>query len=338
MQIKKYTMASLIFITLVGWYVYAYVTQESISLDFFGITLPSLSVALWIVAPLAIFYILSLLHIFFHSFMGTLKMRKFEKDYEKIIDSIIDSYLGREDRVYLYKTPRYKLLGSIVHNSILFPTSNLSPDTENEKLNKVIKIIEEIKAGEVVELKQYSLKTNNKLVTLNNRNKYNKALLSAEKILSKSELYDEELCRDAYIDFVKVSPLYAIEKYKQFLSKKALFEILVRVNAVENRLEISNETLIFMFKSLNFTSKEYIDISKALSTGFSPEQRIKLFETLSEEDEKVMEAYLFTLFDLEMLEPTVEILQNSQSDEFLKFKAYSALKKCNQKFDISLFL
>jgi len=193
MQIKKYTMASLIFITLVGWYVYAYVTQESISLDFFGITLPSLSVALWIVAPLAIFYILSLLHIFFHSFMGTLKMRKFEKDYEKIIDSIIDSYLGREDRVYLYKTPRYKLLGSIVHNSILFPTSNLSPDTENEKLNKVIKIIEEIKAGEVVELKQYSLKTNNKLVTLNNRNKYNKALLSAEKILSKSELYDEEL-------------------------------------------------------------------------------------------------------------------------------------------------
>jgi hypothetical protein len=270
--------------------------------------------------------------------MGTLKMRKFEKDYEKIMDSIIDSYLGREDKVYSYKTPRYKLLGSIVRNSMLFPTSNLSPDTENEKLNKVIKIIEEINAGEVVELKQYSLKANNKLVALNNRNRYNKGLLSAEKILSKSELYDEELCKDAYTDFVKISPLYAIEKFKQFLNKKALFEILVRVNAIENRLEISNESLMAMCRSLDFNAKEYIDISKALSTGFSPEQRIKLFESLSEEDENVMEAYLFTLFDLEMLEPTVEILHNSQSDEFLKFKAYSALRKHNQKFDISLFI
>lgn len=338
MQIKKYTIASLIFIALVGWYVYAYITQESIGLDLFGVPLPSLSIALWVVVPLVILYFLSVLHIVFYSFVGTLKVRKYEKDYEKIMDSIIDSYLGKDDKIYTYKTPRYKLLGAIVHNSMLFPTANLTSDTENEKLNKVLKIIEDLKNGEVVELKQYSLKSNNKLVSINNRNKYVKGILTAEKILSKFENFDKDLCEDAYVDFVKLSPLYAIEKYKQFLNKKSLFEILFRVNAVEDRLEISNDSLITMFKSLELDAKDYINISKALSTGFSPEQRIKLFEKLSDEDEKVMEAYLFTLFDLEMLEPTVEILQNSQPDEFINFKAYSALKQCNKNFDISLFI
>jgi Ca2+-binding EF-hand superfamily protein len=331
-------MASLIFITLVGWYVYAYVTQESVGLDLFGVPLPSLSIALWVVVPLVILYALTVLHIFFYSFVGNLKARKYEKDYAKIMDSIIDSYLGKDDKTYTYKTPRYKLLGTIVHNSLLFPTANLSSNTENEKLNKVLKLIDELNNGEVVELKQYALKPSNKLVMMNNRNKYNKSILNAEKILSKSDVYDRELCEDAYVDFVKVSPLYAIEKYKQFLNKKSLFEILYRVNAVENRLEISNETLSAMFKTLDLNAKDYIEISKALSTGFSPEQRIKLFETLSDEDDKVMEAYLFTLFDLEMLAPTVEILQNSQPDEFINFKAYSALKQCNKNFDISLFI
>jgi len=338
MYIKRYTIASFIFIALVGWYVYAYVTQQSMSLDLFGIPLPSLSIALWVIVPLAIFYLLSVFHIFVYSFVGNLKARKYEKDYEKIIDSIIDSYLDKDDKIYVYRTPRYKLLGTIVHNSLLFPTSNLSSDTENEKLNKVLRIIDQLKNGEIVDLKPYGLKSDNKLVGVNNRNKYTKGILTAEKILSKAENFDRELCEEAYADFVKSAPLHVIEKYKQFLNKKSLFEILYRANSVEKRLEISNETLAGMFKSLEFSAKEYIEISKALSTGFSPEQRIKLFETLSDEDDKVMEAYLFTLFDLEMLEPTVEILQNSQSDEFINFKAYSALKQCNKNFDISLFI
>ena len=338
MQIKKYTMASLIFIILVGWYVYAYINQTSMSVDFFGIALPTLSVALWVVVPIAIFYIFTLLHMFFYSFVATLKVKRYEKDYEKIMDSILDAYLGKEDKVYFYKTPRYRLLGSVIKNSVLQPTAQLSADTENEKLNKVVSIIEDIKRGEVVELKPFSLKLNNKLVIQNNRNMYNKELLSAEKVLAKSEIYDRELCEDAYTDFVKTAPLTAIEKYKQFLSKKSLFEILSRVNAEENGLIISNEVLIAMIKTLQLDKSDYINISKALSHGFFPEQRIKLFETLSNENEEVMKAYLFTLFDLEMVEQAQELLSNTQNDEFLKFKAYSELKNNNKNFNIELFI
>lgn len=69
-----------------------------------------------------------------------------------------------------------------------------------------------------------------------------------------------------------------------------------------------------------------------------PEQRIKLFELLSNEDEAAMEAYLFTLFDLEMLTPAKDILDISQPNEYMSFKAYSSLRDNGKHFDINLFV
>jgi hypothetical protein len=69
-----------------------------------------------------------------------------------------------------------------------------------------------------------------------------------------------------------------------------------------------------------------------------PEQRMKLFETLSNENELTMEAYLFTLFDLEMLTPAKEILDASQNSDYAQFKAYSSLKECGKHFNINIFI
>ena len=55
MYIKRYTIASAILIALVGWYVYAYITQATMSIGFFGIVLPELSISLWVILPLVIF-------------------------------------------------------------------------------------------------------------------------------------------------------------------------------------------------------------------------------------------------------------------------------------------
>lgn len=69
-----------------------------------------------------------------------------------------------------------------------------------------------------------------------------------------------------------------------------------------------------------------------------PEQRIKLFEMLSDENEEIIDAYLFTLFDLEMLSPANAILDNSQPTEYQNFKAYRALKESGHNFSIYLFV
>lgn len=338
MYIKRYTIASFLFIAVVGWYVYAYVNQGSISIDLFGVPLPSLSVAVWVILPLVVLYLASVAHMSFHSLMNSFRLRKYEKDYEKIIDSIVDAYLGKDDRHNSYKTQKYQLLGSIVDNTALLPNENLSSAIDDEKIKDVLKLIEDVKSGEVVDLKPYSLSPSNHLVIQNERNRYKKGDINAEDILSHADKYDDSLCKEAYMEMSKTFSLVSLEKYKAYLTKDALFEILSRVNAEENTLEIPNDTLISLLSNLELCEADYIKASATLSTCMIPEQRIKLFETLSSEKEEAMSAYLYTLFDLEMLAPADEILENSQPEEFMKFKSYRALKECNKNFNINLFV
>ena len=338
MYIKRYTIASFILIVLVGWYVYSFVTQDSISIEILGVSLPSLSIAMWVTVPLIILYIASVLHMAFYSMIGSFKLRKYEKDYEKIVDSIVDAYLGKEDRSHNFKTDRYKLLGALVDNATIMPHGELEAGIDNEKIIKVLELIKQVINGETVDLKKYNLASYNELAMQNSRNMYKNGDLSAEDILSNMSKYDESIGKEVYIDFVKDAPLYAIEKYKSSLTKESLFIILSRVNADENTLEISNDSLISLFSDLELSSDDYMKVSQALSHGMIPELRINLFETLSAEDDTIMEAYLFTLFDLEMIEPAKEILDNSQNDEYVYFKAYASLRECGKHFDINLFV
>ncbi|MEA3370426.1 MAG: hypothetical protein U9Q40_03730 [Campylobacterota bacterium] len=338
MYIKRYTIASLILMALVGWYVYAYVTQDTIGIELFGILLPSLSVAVWVIIPLFVLYVASVLHMSFYSMLGGFKVRKYDKDYEKIIDAIVDAYLNKAVRNHAFKTPRYKLLGKLLDETTLFLKGDVAPTTDNEKINSVIKAVDSIKNGDVVDLKAYSLLSTNQLVIQNERNRYKKGDISSEDILSRSEKYAQELCEEVYSDFAKTASLNSLEKYKKFLTKDSLLEILSRINADENNIEISNESLMVLFSGLDFQLKDYLEVSRALSRGMIPEQRIKLFETLSTTNEEAMDAYLYTLYDLEMLQPANEILDISQPNEYQNFKAYRALKECNKHFSIELFI
>lgn len=338
MYIKRYTIASFILIVLVGWYIYSFVTQDSMSINLFGMNLPSLSIAMWVIVPLILLYAASVLHMSFYSLLGNLKLRKYEKDYEKIVDSIVDAYLGKENRSNTYKTDRYKLLGALVDHATILPHNELNSNINNEKISEVLSLINKIKNGESVELKKYSLPSYNQIAIQNARNMYKNSDLSAEDIISNMSRYDDSLGKEVFVDFVKDAPLSAIEKAKSLLTKEALFIILSRVNADENTLEISNDSLISLFSDLDLSSDDYMKVSQALSHGMIPELRMHLFETLSADDDTIMEAYLFTLFDLEMIEPAREILDNSQSNEYVYFKAYLSLRECGQHFDINLFV
>ena len=337
MFIKRYSIAAFLLMALIGWYVYAYVTQDKMSIDLFGVPLPPLSTALWIVLPMFILYIASVAHISFYSLLGSFKLRKYEKDYNQIIDAIIEALLGKKERHHSFRTPRYVLLGSLVDSVNIVPNSKIEPNTENDKLNNVLKVIEDIKSGNVADLKPYSLKIDNELYIQNQRNMYKRGDVSAEDILSHSDKYSKSLSQEAFKDYVATAPISAIVKYKDYLTKDIFFDIMKRINASENSLKIDNETIISFCDSLKLNSQDYIKLATSITTMI-PEQRIKLFEVLSETKDEAMDAYLFTLLDLEMLSPADAILNNSPKGEHEKLKAYRALKECNKIFDINLFI
>ncbi len=338
MYIKRYTVAAFILITLIGSYVFTYITQDKISLEFFGIIIPPLHIAAWVVISLGVLYVATIFHMSFYAILASLRLRKYDKDYENLIDAIADAYLAKGERNHIYKTPRYKLLGSIIDSTTLFPTPALRANTQNEELDTVINIIEDIKRGEVVDLKKYSLKTSNSLVIQNERNRYKKGDITAEDILANISDYDTTIVQEAYTDFVNIGSLSVIEEHKVYLTKELLYVILARANRGDNPLVISNESLLSLFKTIELDTKDLIKISSVLSNGIIPEQRMKLFEILSESREDAIEAYLFTLFDLEMFSPADDILIPSQANEYLNFKAYRALKESGKNFNINLFV
>jgi hypothetical protein len=336
MYIKRYSISVAIFAILLGVYI-NFLYPQSIEIGFFGINLPALPVAVLVIIPIVLLYIATVFHMLFYSLVGSFKVHKYEKDFDRMMQSVGDALLCKENRHFEFKTPKYKQLGKLVDNLHVSPDA-LMPLIEDEKLAAIIKVVSRVKNGEVADLRKFNLPTDNLLMILNDKNRYDAHEISAEDVLSRPSRYSNELCKRAYVDATKLSSLSVIEKGKEFMSFEALKNILSRINSDQNQLPTNNETLIDLITILKLTEKEYIELSQILSKNMIPEQRIRLFEILSEKDDDATGSYLYTLYDLEMQYPANEILANSQWDEYLKFKAYRALKECNKHYDISLFV
>jgi len=342
MYIKRYSVAALVLMAVVGWYVYAYVTNSTMVINFFNLfELPALSIALLVVIPIFILYVASVLHMSFYNMLAKLKLRKSNKDYEKLFDAITSAYLGKKNRKHNFKTAEFELFGKLLDNSVVFPNGEIKLDEENDKIKKLnlaLDAIKEIKSGKVVELKPFALDADNPLYIQNQRNMYKNDVLKAEDILSRPSKYTKELLQEVYQDYIATTTIVNIKKYKEFLTYPSFLIILSRINADENGIAMENDAIVTLLSVLTLGHKEYMEISRTTAKHMNPDQRIKLFEILSADKEEAVEAYLYTLFDLEMLDPAYALLEISQPDEYRKFKAYKALKENNQNFNIELFI
>jgi hypothetical protein len=122
------------------------------------------------------------------------------------------------------------------------------------------------------------------------------------------------------------------------MTKESLITVLNRLDAKENKLELSNEEIITLLDNLHLDKKDYINVSVSLGNKIVPERRIQLFKEISAANEVALDAYIYTLLDLEMVGEASEILDNSQAGECLKFKAYMELKNSSNNYNISLFI
>lgn len=337
MYIKRYSIAALLLIAATGWFVYGFVSKESLHVDVLGIMLPSLPSAVWVSLAMLLLYLATLFHMMFYSVVDSFRLRKYEKDYAHLLEAMSDAFLKKEGRRHHFKTDRYALLGEIADHTAMEPDTALET-LGNEKLANVVKAIRQIRAGESVELKRYNLPPENPLAKANQINRYREGKLEDETILSRPEKYSAELAAVAFEHLVETAPLHVLEKYKQFMSHTALRTVLGRINADEQTLSVPNETLIAFTEQVEgLTPLDFLGLAKVVADHMLPEQRIKFFEMLSEANEKALDGYLLTLFDLEMHDKAKEILDATAADEYVLFKAFAELKECDKHYDINIF-
>jgi hypothetical protein len=208
----------------------------------------------------------------------------------------------------------------------------------NEKIDEALELMRDVKEKKKVDIKKFHLANTTSIAIQNNLNRLERGEIDADGVLSRSESYGEIVCKKAYESYVKSASVGSILKYKHLFSKSSLLDFVQRINAAENGIEMSNEELVSLLSGLKLTNEDWIDVSDAMSKNMLPEQRIRLFEMLSEKNDDAMEGYLFTLYDLQMVDTANEILNNTSKDDYQVFKAYRDLKRANKHYDIAIFL
>lgn len=336
MQLKRYTIASLILMLLVGAATYS-ITGEAVSFDLLGIHFPNLPIAFWVVVPVALLYLATLLHMMIYALVGNFKLRRLNKDYEKMIDALRDALLGVNERNNVYKSDAYKIMGKLIDNSLILPFDTLRA-VGNEKIDEALELMRNVKEKKKVDMKKFHLGNTTSIAIQNSLNRLERGEIDADSILSRNESYGDIVSAKAYESYVKTASVASIMKYKRFFTKASLLDFVQRINSAENGIVMNNEDLASLLSDLKLTAEDWIDVSVAMSKNMLPEQRIRLFEMLSEKNDDAMEGYLFTLYDLQMIDTANEILNNTSKDDYLIFKAYRDLKRANKHYDIALLL
>ncbi|OQX73115.1 MAG: hypothetical protein B6D59_06535 [Campylobacteraceae bacterium 4484_4] len=335
MHLKRYTLASVIMIALVGTYVYQMVSQSEYALDLLGVHV-TLPIAVWVILPMVLLFLASFLHMLYYGFKAYLRRKRVTKDIEKLADALYWDVL-KAPKKHHYMDKRVKPVG-VVLDSGCDDFTKVDKKLCHERIRDAIDIITAVKHGEVVDLGKLKLDKTNPYMIQNALNLLKQEPQRAEEILRKVESYDQSVAKEAIRIFVESAGEQQIEKYLDFVDKEILMHML---DTLEKRDEKNKITLSLIEKIVmknNPSDCDYMVLSRKLIKHYTPHELLAFFEKLVARDEKAFKAYIFTLIEFEMLDKANELMQDTQRGEYLDFKAYLDLRKAGKHYPIDLLL
>lgn len=334
MGIKRYILLTIVFILAIGLYVYSF-EGASFTLDLFGIPV-ALPVAVWIIVPVILLMLASTAHMMFYSMKGFMAQRALKKDYETFVQIARAALLGEEHKA-AFKTEWFKLPGQVL-GAMSFRPDASTADIESEDLTEVCDVLSKINEGEYVDLKKYKLRNDSPLVIANRLNQLNSDPKAAPDVLKSCSLLESDLCKKAFDTLLDNASYTEIKRYNFELSAPMVLAILERFVNEEDDLFMNEDELVELLSSIKMSRDEYISAAKTLKTKLNPDTLIALFEKLYNADNDAADAYLFILFELQIIDKAREVLENSDDDEFEKFKILLFLRDHGKNSNIELFL
>jgi len=332
MRLGAYIFLGLIFIGIVGGGVYLlYPGSHSITL--MGITL-HLPIAAWVTLPLLLLFLLTVLHMAYHGTRGYFRSRRWVRDAEELQDALYWSLL-KEPKEHHYSMPTMKegapLLG-VSHLEVVGNIHGLS-----DKLMKTIEWVKKIESGEYVDLRSKKverfLSRENPLLIRNHLNRIDHEREFAETVLQSREVYAKEVLEKALQRMVEREEISRISKYISFMNKNHLYTLLDRVDRKEE-VGLTPKTAKIFTERLELECPDYIRLMKTTLRRFTPDENLKLFGELAQEREKAQNAYLYLLFEYEMIDQIQKFLEEHDEMEFKPFRALLILKQEKHNFRI----
>jgi len=338
MGIKKYLIASIVLLAIFTGYIY------TLELGDYAINIPyikktfTLPILIWIILPAISLLIATVVHMMYYGFKNYLNTRSIQKDSENLLSLINKQLLGEKSNLN-FKLNGFKTIGDIISQlNMKISDSNFS--TTNIKISKTAENIINIKAGKYVSDRDLKLSNDNPLMENNIKNRIDIDNNVALEIIKKPDSYTKDVIKYAFIEVTKTKSMTTIKKILDNITLDLdMLQALVKKDSeTHDEFSLENNKLIKLIDKVDVSNNDLIKIAKNYKESMSPEQLMKLFEDLTTNNEKLMESYLYVLAEYQMIDDMREILVNSQTNEFLIYKAYLDLRDAGKHYSLDNLL
>lgn len=333
MGVKRYILFSVIFVAILGIYVYSF-QGGSYMLELFGIPI-TLPIAAWVIMPVVLVIVFSVLHMMYYSMRVYMANRALGKDYDTFIESSKATLLGEKYQ------PKFKTEWFKLPNEMLTAISSPKDGTQklnNEVLRDICSNVANIKEGEFVDIKQYKLSSDNPLTIQNKLNELKSNPKVASEILRSCSDLETPLCAIAFETLLKNASYTEIKKFNFPLNAKHVLILLKRYEDKEDDIYMNEDDIGALMRKVPMGQDEYVEAARLLKRTINPDSLVAMFDEIYHDNSEAGKGYLYTLFELQMLDRAREILQNSEEDEFQEFKTYLFLRDKGQNTDLKLLL
>ncbi|NQY21025.1 MAG: hypothetical protein HRT40_06920 [Campylobacteraceae bacterium] len=330
MGLKKYIISSILLIIIIAGYVFSLEANDyTIVILDNTFTFP---IAVWAIIPVVILFVASIFHMLFYGFRTFLNSRAVEKDEKNIVNLLKETLLENQNKIK-FKTKTFIDLSSIL-SQLTFDVKN-DFDSKDKDLNEIISLISKVNEGEYVSLKNYKFNKQGSIEKKNLINKINSSVDYALDIIKKSDTFSSDIVKVAFLHVLKEKSMTTINKILSSVNLDKEMTLSLFEKDKENAdFSIGFTNIKKYAKEAKLDKKEYINLFKLYKDTFTPDELIKLFEELSCEDENSSEAYLYILFEFEMIDTLREVLDATSDKDFKAFRALLDLKDNSKHYTL----
>ncbi|SFZ98141.1 Arginine/ornithine antiporter ArcD [hydrothermal vent metagenome] len=332
MRLGLYIFASLTFMALVGAFTYT-INSSYYVVEIMGINI-NFPVAVWVVLPMLILLVFTVIHMVFYSLKSYFKLKKWQKDADTLDDALYWSMV-QEPKEQKYTIGKIASSANILGQSkieVLDNVEGLSP-----RLSKVLNVVNKIKNGDYVDLKDNKMSKvfteGNPLLIKNRLNHLDHDPKFIEEVMKSPVSFSDPVRKKALAMFAQKESFFKARKYAKVFDLNNFFVMMQRLNTEED-MELTTDILDDFVAALNFNCNEFVRTAYITKKQFSPDENLALFKKYQSEYPKAQLSYLYLLFEYELMDEVGLYLDEQHENDFVRARALYSLKKANKNYKI----
>ena len=336
MKIGLYIFAGLLLIIVSAAFAYT-INPTHFGVEMLGVRL-NLPVAIWVVLPALLLFLFTVFHMFFYGIKNYLLLKKWQKDAITLDDALYWS-LVKEPKEQNYFVAEMREIAPLLNKAQIDLKEGV--DGLNPRLSKVIRIIEKIKNGEYVDLKEEKMhkvfSSGNPILMQNRLNRLHADTKFVQNVMKGTESYSAPVRKKALELYANSTDFEQAKQFASLFDKESFFLLLSRVDE-ENMLSLTPETLSSFVKHLPLKCRDFVKIAQITKKYFNPNDNLSLFKQYQNEYPEAQKAYLYLLFEYEMNDEIQRYLEEFDEKEFVKFRALVDLKDAGKAYMVKELL